>query len=163
MGRGFRVKLDIVSGEVPHGLGRFSWITHHGLLDPNIPDSRAVLTGLFKSAHFVLIPSRAEAYGITFAEASAFGVPAIGTDTGGIPSVVRNAVNGYTLPLSAGAVEFADLIAGSFSNREQYNSLCRSSFEEFEHRLNWRTFCARFLDLANQCCGQLAQKTEDCA
>jgi glycosyltransferase involved in cell wall biosynthesis len=155
--KGFHVQLDIVSGEVPHRLRRMAWITHHGLLDPNKPATAGLLGGLFQSAHFVFIPSRAEAYGMAFAEASAFGVPAVGTATGGITSVVHDRVNGFTLPLTAGAQDFADLIAGTVSRREEYLALCRSSFEEFEKRLNWRTFCTRFLDLASQCCEGVAQ------
>jgi glycosyltransferase involved in cell wall biosynthesis len=156
--RGLKVQLDVVSADVPHRLRRMPWITHHGLLDPNKPGTAGLLGGLFQSAHFVFIPSRAEAYGMAFAEASAFGVPAVGTATGGIPSVVHDGVNGFTLPLSAGAQDFADLIAATLSKREEYLALCRSSFEEFERRLNWRTFCARFLDLANQCCEGAAQR-----
>jgi glycosyltransferase involved in cell wall biosynthesis len=157
--RGFRVNLDIVSGEAPHGLRRMPWITQHGQLDPGEPSSAGLLADLFKGAHFVFIPSRAEAYGMAFAEANAFGVPAIGTATGGIPSIIRDGFNGYTLPLSAGAPAFADLIAGAFARRELYHQLCRNSFEEFERRLNWRTFCSRFLDLASQQCESLAQRT----
>jgi glycosyltransferase involved in cell wall biosynthesis len=156
--RGIRVQLDLVSSDVPHRLRRMPWIVHHGVLDPNKPSTAAVLGGLFQSAHFVFIPSRAEAYGMAFAEASAFGVPALGTATGGITSVVHDGVNGFTLPLSAGAPDFADVIAGCISRREEYLALCRSSFEEFERRLNWRAFCARFIDLAGQCCEGVAQR-----
>jgi glycosyltransferase involved in cell wall biosynthesis len=146
--KGFRVTLDVVSGEVPRNLQSMPWITYHGLLDPNKQSTAALLGDLFRGAHFVFIPSRAEAYGMAFAEANAFGVPAIGTATGGIPSIIHNGVNGFTLPLSADASGFADLIAGSMAQPERYRSLCQSSFEEFERRLNWKTFCARFLDLA---------------
>jgi glycosyltransferase involved in cell wall biosynthesis len=161
--KGYPLKLDLVTSEIPHRLRGMPWITQHGFLDPNQPDTTALLRDLFKAAHFVFIPSRAEAYGMTFAEASAFGVPAIGTTTGGIPSVVRNGGNGFTLPLSAGAPEFAELIAGTIAGREKYNDLCRNSFDEFEQRLNWRTFCARFLDLAHQHCEGIEQKAKGCA
>jgi glycosyltransferase involved in cell wall biosynthesis len=148
MARGFAVNLDIVSLEMPPELALIPWITHHGYLDPNQPGTAAVLADLFKAAHFLFIPSRAEAYGLAYAEASAFGVPSVATDTGGIPSVVTTGINGFTLPLSAGAHEFADRIGALFSNREQYDILCRKSFDEFERRLNWKTFCERFLELA---------------
>ncbi|HEY4988735.1 MAG TPA: glycosyltransferase family 4 protein [Opitutaceae bacterium] len=161
--KGVRVKLDVVSGDVPHQLGSMPWVTHHGLLDPNKPASAAVLADLFRAANFVFIPSRAEAYGMVFAEASAFGVPAIGTATGGIPSALRDGVNGFTLPMSAGAQDYAELIARAIANRDQYYALCRSSFDEFERRLNWKVFCARFLDLAQQCCENVAPKAEGIA
>jgi glycosyltransferase involved in cell wall biosynthesis len=150
--RGLRVTLDIVSGDAPRHLGRMPWITNHGLLDPNRPSAADHLNDLFKSAHFLFVPSRAEAYGMAFAEANAFGVPAIGTATGGIPSLIRDGVNGFTLPLSADASNYADLIAGAIAMPDRYQYLCRNSFEEFERRLNWRAFCERFLELASQYC-----------
>jgi glycosyltransferase involved in cell wall biosynthesis len=156
--RGFQVRLDVVSGELPGRLKKFPWIVPHGLLDPNRPATAATLGELFRKAHFLFVPSRAEAYGMTFAEASAFGLPAIGTATGGITSVIRDAVNGFTLPLSAGASEYADLIAEAVEQRGLYLALCASSFDEFERRLNWRVFCGRFLELAQNCCERLAPR-----
>jgi glycosyltransferase involved in cell wall biosynthesis len=155
--KGLRVTLDIVSDDVPRSLDRIPWITHHGFLDPGRPGTAEALGSLFRSTHFFFMPSRAEAYGMAFAEANAFGVPTIGTATGGIPSIIKDGVNGYTLPLTAGAADFADLIAGSINQRDRYQSLCRSSFGEFEKRLNWRAFCTRFLDLASRCRDDSAQ------
>jgi glycosyltransferase involved in cell wall biosynthesis len=148
LSRGIPVHVDIVSVEMPAELGLLPWITNHGYLNPNLPDQAAVLTGLFKAAHFLFIPSRAEAFGLAFAEASAFGVPSVATDTGGIPSAITPGVNGFILPLAAGAGDYADRIAAVFSNRGEYEALCRGAFGEFERRLNWRSFCTRFLELA---------------
>jgi glycosyltransferase involved in cell wall biosynthesis len=163
MARGFLVNLDVVSSEMPPEFGLLPWVTHHVYLDPNLPGPAAVLADLFKGAHFLFIPSRAEAYGLAFAEASAFGLPSVGTDTGGIPSVVTTGINGFTLPLSAGAPDFADRIGSLFSNREQYDLICRKSFDEFERRLNWKTFCERFLEVAQQACPQVSHPTEGIA
>ena len=65
--------------------------------------------------------------------------------------------------MSAGAQDYAELIARAIANRDQYYALCRSSFDEFERRLNWKVFCARFLDLAQQCCENVAPKAEGIA
>jgi glycosyltransferase involved in cell wall biosynthesis len=161
--KGFRVRLDIVGCELPRAFRDLPWIVPHGLLPLNQPRCERELSELFKAAHFVFVPSKAEAFGMTFAEASAFGVPSVATATGGIPSVVHNGVNGFTLPITADAAEFADLIAGAISDREQYADLCRKSFEEFDKRLNWRVFCARFLEIAHRCCEDLAVKVEGVA
>lgn len=161
--RGHRVRLDIVSGEAPSSLPPLHWIVHHGHLDPAMPGSAGLLADLFKAAHVVFIPSRAEAYGMAFAEANAFGVPAIGTATGGIPSIIRDGTNGFTLPLSADAQAFADLIERTCANQAEYHALCGRSFDEFENRLNWRTFCSRFLELASQQCGHIAQRAGNIA
>jgi glycosyltransferase involved in cell wall biosynthesis len=161
--KGFQVKLDIVGCEVPRAFRHLPWITDHGPVDLHKPEREGVLAELFKAAHFVFIPSRAEAYGMAFAEASAFGVPAIATATGGITSAIHDGVNGFTLPLSAGPADYAERIAASVSQRERYDHLCRSSFDEFERRLNWRVFCARFLEIAHQHSESVAIRAEGAA
>ncbi|TSA49979.1 MAG: glycosyltransferase [Sphingobacteriales bacterium] len=40
-----------------------------------------------------MVPSRAECYGIVFAEASSYGLPSVSTDTGGVSAVVKEGVN----------------------------------------------------------------------
>lgn len=161
--KGFKVRLDVVGCEVPRAFRDLPWIVPHGLLALDQPRCGSELAELFKAAHFVFVPSKAEAFGMTFAEASAFGVPSVATSTGGIPSVIHNGVNGYTLPLTADAGEFADLIAGAISDRDRYADLCRRSFEEFDTRLNWRVFCARFLEIAHQHFEDLASKVQGVA
>lgn len=55
----------------------------------------------------LMLPTRAECAGIVFNEASAFGVPVLATDTGGIADYVKNNINGYRLPLSASGEDYA--------------------------------------------------------
>jgi len=45
---------------------------------------------LYAEAHFLIVPSRAEAFGRVFCEASSFGVPSLATNVGGIPTAVRD-------------------------------------------------------------------------
>src|SRR5690606_29435657 len=69
------------------------------LLDKNDPEQYRRLWNLYIESHFFLLPTRAEAFGIVFSEASSFGLPCISTQTGGVPNAVRNGENGYTLPI----------------------------------------------------------------
>ncbi|WP_270350498.1 glycosyltransferase [Ligilactobacillus salivarius] len=55
----------------------------------------------------MLLPTRAECAGIVFNEASAFGVPSLSVDTGGVADYVKNNINGYRMPLSANGEDFA--------------------------------------------------------
>ncbi|MBW8782552.1 MAG: glycosyltransferase family 4 protein [Verrucomicrobia bacterium] len=144
---GHKVTLDIVGAELPARHRGLPWIVSHGLLSPKKPEEAAKLHDLYIRAHYVFVPSRAEAFGITFAEGNAFGLPAISTNTGGISGAVSNGENGYLLPLSAGAQDYADLIASSFRNSGDYQAMCRRSFATFEKRLNWNAFCKSFLDI----------------
>ena len=153
VGRGIAVRLDIVGCEPPSALRRVPWIHVHGALNPAVLASAARLAVLFQKTHFLFVPSRAEAYGMTFAEASAFAVPSISTSTGGIPAVVTEGVNGHLLPLEAGPIEYANLLSGLFEDRDGYRRLCAAAFGEFESRLNWRQFCSKLLALGNLYCG----------
>jgi glycosyltransferase involved in cell wall biosynthesis len=89
---------------------------------------------------------------MTYAEASAFGLPSITTATGGIPGVVADGINGYCLPLSAPAAQYADLIEGILADRERYQKLACASFQRFEERLNWKVFCRDYLALLHSRC-----------
>ena len=70
-------------------------------------------------------------------EANSFGVPCLATNVGGIPTIIRDGVNGKLF-----AVDDARSIASAageiFRDPDAYNHLAESSFAEYESRLNWR-------------------------
>jgi glycosyltransferase involved in cell wall biosynthesis len=147
---GHPVTLDVVGCDVPGQYHDVPWLHRHGLLNQRDPAAVAKLHRLFAQAHFLMVPSRAEAFGIVFAEANAFGTPAISADTGGISGAIRHGHNGLLLPLSATAADYADAIVAAFGEPGRYRALCRQSFAEFEQRLNWRAFTDRYLDTVRE-------------
>jgi glycosyltransferase involved in cell wall biosynthesis len=84
-----------------------------------------------------VLPTRAECFSIVLCEASAFGLPAISTDTGGIPELIRSGVNGFVLSLHARGDQYAALIRDIFADSRRYEALRASSRGEFESRLDW--------------------------
>src|SRR5262249_25944964 len=82
----------------------------HPYLDKQRPEQFAVLSGIMRKAHFLFLPSRAEAYGQAFCEAAAFGVPSIGSTVGGIPTIVQDGATGFVRPPETSAQQFAALI-----------------------------------------------------
>ena len=74
---------------------------------------------------------------MVFAEASAYGVPSITTDVGGVGGVVTDGVNGVRLPLAAGPDAYARVIADRFADAAGYGRLCRTARAAFVERLNW--------------------------
>lgn len=95
------------------------------------------LSKLFADAHFFIMPSRAESFGHVFCEASSFGVPSIASNVGGIPTAVRDDLNGKTFSIGAEIEEYVAYISDLFSNYSTYKELALSSFHEYEYRLNW--------------------------
>ncbi len=119
-------------------------------IDKNNKEEAERLYKIFLDTNFLLLPARAECAGVVFCEASAFGIPSITTDTGGISSYVENAVNGFTLPLSAAAEAYANKISELFSGQANYEALCKSSREKYEKELNWDNWGKTFNNIAQR-------------
>jgi hypothetical protein len=100
---------------------------------------RTQLAEILTTSHFVVIPSVADCSPIAFAEASAFGVPSLGTRVGGIAEVILNDRNGRVFECDDPPEAYAAYIAGVLAEKGRYESLARSTFEEFRTRLNWDT------------------------
>lgn len=98
------------------------------------------LEKLFIQANFLLIPTRADCTPIVFCEASAFGLPVITTDTGGISEIIKNDENGFLLPYDARGAAYAEVIAKIYCDNERYTKLAQTSRSSFEQRLNWDTW-----------------------
>jgi glycosyltransferase involved in cell wall biosynthesis len=103
------------------------------------PQNVEKLKALYREAHFLFVPSRAEAYGIVFCEANAFGVPIVTTYVGGISEIVKDNINGMTFSLEATIQEYCDYIVNLTENKNQYEKLALSAFNEYATRLNWQT------------------------
>lgn len=106
-------------------------------LDKSQPGHLEKLTNIMKESHFLVLPTEFDAYGIVFCEASAYGVPSIAADVGGVSQPIRQGLNGYLLPPDATAEDYAKKIRTIFSDKESYLKLRASSRNEFETRLNW--------------------------
>lgn len=147
---GLDVQLDIVGIEVPARWRRHEFIRGHGLLSYSNPVGLARLRKLFSEATLLFVPSRAEAYGMVYCEANAFGLPAIATATGGITEIIRDGVNGYGLPMEAGAEDYARVIISAVENEDRYRALALSSYREFKQRLNWDVYSERYLSVLRE-------------
>ena len=133
---GMQAELVVCGCTPPAGVGheRMKIIP---FLDKNDEKQRRELEQLLMSADFLLLPTRAEAYGLVFCEASAFGLPVISTNTGGVPEIVREGENGFLLPYEARGDAYAEVIARVYYDEERYADLVRASRAAFEERLNW--------------------------
>ena len=106
-------------------------------LDKSKPEDLERLCNILKTAHFLVLPTEFDAFGIVFCEASAYGVPSIAANVGGVSQPVREGKNGFLLPPDATAEDYAEKIKSVFSDKENYLKLRQSSRHEYETRLNW--------------------------
>ena len=106
-------------------------------LDKTKPSDMEEFQKILSTSHFLVLPTKFDAFGIVFCEASAYAIPSITANVGGIGQVVINGKNGYLLPADATANDYADKIKTVFNDRDGYIKLRKSSRHEFETRLNW--------------------------
>lgn len=135
---GQTVELNFVGCKPPRDISIPSHIKCHGFISKRDPAGYEKITTLLKETHFLFVPSRAEAYGIVFCEANAFGVPCLTSYVGGIPTIVKDGINGWTFPLDAPVDVYCEKIMGIMRDRKGYEALALSSFNEYQQRLNWQ-------------------------
>ena len=134
-GQGIHTELHVAGFTPPFDVPSF--VTLHGFISKKTEEGRERLNKLFTEAHFFILPSRAECCAIVFAEASSFGLPSIATNVGGIPSAIRDGINGQTFSIEEGAEKYCEYIMRIRSSKEKYYQLALSSFREYNERLNW--------------------------
>ena len=120
-----------------------------GMLDKTEPKDADVLEKSFRDSHFLFVPSMAECYGMVYAEASAFAVPSIACDVGGVPTVVRDGLNGKLVPSDAQAMDIARWIATAWNDEGGYNRLAVSTRTEYDARLDWSRAAASITAIAS--------------
>lgn len=155
--RGLPVELTICGCEPPHQIDR-TGVRIYPFLDKSDPGDLKKFNSILENATFFILPTRADCYGIAFCEAAAFGLPSIGTATGGVPSVVREGENGHLLPLDANAEEYANTIANLFGDDLVYRSLQVSSRMAYENRLNWDLWGEKAAELIRSLVSERSQK-----
>lgn len=123
-------------------------LIREGFLDKNKPEELARLQSHLRTADFLIVPTRFEAYGIVFCEAAAYGLPVLATRTGGVPTVVEEGRTGMLFPLDAGGQQYADAIKDLLTDSARLTAMRRAARGRFEQVLNWEAFVQRMLDQA---------------
>ncbi|MBR8839343.1 MAG: glycosyltransferase family 4 protein [Stigonema ocellatum SAG 48.90 = DSM 106950] len=121
----------VVDGSLP------SYVKVLGFINKSTQEGRQQLDKLITESHFLILPSTADCTPIVFCEANSFGVPCISTNVGGIPTVIKDGLNGKLFSRTAEISDYCKFISDLVSNYSQYQSLALSSFNEYQKRLNW--------------------------
>lgn len=108
-----------------------------GYVNKGTTEGANLMNKLFSESHFFIMPSKAESYGHVLCEANSFGLPCIATNVGGIPTIVKDGLNGKTFSLNSSIGEYCTYIASLMSNYSEYKKLAHSSFQQYQSRLNW--------------------------
>jgi glycosyltransferase involved in cell wall biosynthesis len=149
--KGMNVLLHIIGCVPPYDLSQERDITIIPFLDKNKVEDFQQLHKIFLETTILFLPTRAECAGVVFSEASAYGIPSVTTDTGGVITYIKNDINGYTLAVEAGPEEYANLLGKILNDRNLLNRLKGSSRKYYEEHLSWQEWGSKFQLLAENC------------
>ncbi|MFV0470366.1 MAG: glycosyltransferase family 4 protein [Dysgonomonas sp.] len=135
---GLKCELHIIGlDQLPTEVESAPFVYKHGFISKATSNGLKTIESILKDCHFLFMPSKAEAYGLVYCEASAYGLPSIATKTGGITTIIKDDQNGFTFPLDTKPCVYADYIYQIFTNKKIYEELALSSYNEYRSRLNW--------------------------
>jgi glycosyltransferase involved in cell wall biosynthesis len=146
---GIRAHLTVV-GQCPDEHRGHPDIAWAGFLDKNRPGEAERLARLYREAHFLLLPSRADCTPMVIAEAMAHGTPVLATDTGGTASQIGGRGTGRLLSAVASPEAWAREIAAIAAGPEGYRFMSEACFDRSQTLLSWGKWAGDIERLARQ-------------
>lgn len=125
------------------------FVIDHGFLNKATLEGRNKIDQLFRQSHFFILPTRADCTPVVFSEANSFGLPVITCNTGGIPSIISDNINGKMFDENINIEECSEYIKATFQDVERYKKLSLSSFNEYKTKLNWKVSISKMISYMN--------------
>lgn len=143
--RGVEVKLILV-GETPEHVRRLPFVDARGWLRKSNAGQREQMCLAYAEAQILLLPTKAEAFGIVYSEAQAFAVPSISCDVGGVSSAIIDGETGSLLAVDAHAEDFADVIQKYLHDPAFYNRVSENCRKRYLTQANWDVWAEHLLN-----------------
>ncbi|MGM0530629.1 MAG: glycosyltransferase family 4 protein [Bacteroidota bacterium] len=148
--QGLKTELNVLGSRPDDEKNLPDYIKVHGFVSKETKEGKELIHNLISNAHFLILPTRADCTPIVFAEFNSYGIPCLTTKVGGIPTLIKDNVNGKLFSLDTQAEEYSEYILSLFKDYEQYKKLARSSFREYKERLNWEVSSKKVYNLLKQ-------------
>ena len=105
----------------------------------------------YSMADIFIIPSisvdgHKEGLGVVTIEAMACGTPAMGTNSGGIPDVIKNNHNGFLVPERSSQV-LGEKIVTLLSNKKLINNFSKNGLKTVKEKFTWDVISKKFIKL----------------
>jgi glycosyltransferase involved in cell wall biosynthesis len=93
------------------------------------------------------VPTQAECYGVVFAEAHAFGLPAVSRGVHAVPSIIQDGETGIVQAENDPASRYVERILAVAKDRDAYLKMAFAARARYEAKLNWHSFADAIADL----------------
>jgi glycosyltransferase involved in cell wall biosynthesis len=121
-----------------------------GFLDKQDTDQLSKLIELYQSSTFFILPTKAECVGMSFIEAASYGLPAIGSNVGGVPEAVINKETGLTIDPEESPAKIADEIAELWNNKSIYEEMSAQSRKRYSEQMNWKNWAKKVKEILSE-------------
>ena len=137
--KGIKTILSIVGVDPGEDVKNLDFVNAYGFISKSTNEGQQKLNQLISESHFLILPTRADCTPIVFNEFNAHGIPVITTREGGVPTIIKDGVNGLLFEPNSKATDYASKINEFFKDKEAYVNLSKTSFVEYTERLNWKS------------------------
>lgn len=132
--------------KIPQEYTHYDFIKNIGFLNKNEESQYNKYIEEFKSSDIFFLPTKAEGAGIVFSEASAFGLPILTHDTGGIGTYVQNGINGYRIPLDSPYEIYVETLEKMISP-QNYSNLSKGALSLSKTFLTWDLWRKKIIEI----------------
>lgn len=144
---GLKTELTIVGCQPSVDKALPDFVKFMGFISKSTSEGQKKIYQLIADSHFLILPSIADCSPIVFCEANSLAVPCISRNVGGIPTIIKDDLNGKLFERDSDSTEYCEYIFNIFTNYAQYKELALSAFNEYKSRLNWRVAGEKVKDL----------------
>ncbi|MDP3557265.1 MAG: glycosyltransferase family 4 protein [Bacteroidota bacterium] len=144
----YNVSLTIL-GCVPPSEFKHTKMTVIPFIDKNDPKGQERLSAIYKQHHFLILPTRFDCTPIVINEASAFGVPCLIANTGGVAGHLKESKNGFLIDYSDFGKGYANKMEYFINHPQEYLKLRKETRKLYDDLLNWNAWTDSVKKLIN--------------
>ena len=141
---GVDAKLTVCGCEAPVGF-KNERVTIIPFLNKNTAEGLKKLEELFLSHTFFILPTRFDCTPIVYCEASAYALPILSSNTGGVAGHITEGKNGFLIGYNDSGKGYASKIAEVLNEKGCYEMLIKTTRDEYDQHLNWKSWTESFV------------------
>ena len=121
-----------------------------GFLDKQDANQLSKLIELYQSSTFFILPTKAECVGMSFIEAASYGLPAIGSNVGGVPEAVNHKETGLIIDPEENPSKTADKIDELWNDKSIYEEMSVQARKRYSEHMNWKNWANRVKEVLSK-------------
>lgn len=141
--KGYDVELTILGCVPPAGI-KHDKMKVIPFIDKNSTDGQEQMKSIYNEQHFLILPTRFDCTPIVINEASAFGIPGLIANSGGVGGHLKNNENGFLIPYEDQGEAYAMKIEVLINDPDSYIKLRKQTRQLYEDQLNWEHWATEF-------------------